>query len=268
VIVVDDDSKDGTAKVCDMMRCELPNLKYFNTGTNIGFGPARNLGIDVAVGNHVLFMDDDCIASKSWIEHLSAVLNRESIAGGTVISTVTNYFKLCHNIAQFYAFMPTQKSGYVKFLAGANMAFRRSVLKELNGFQASRKHATDWEIILRAQARGYRVFFVPDAIVTHDPNRTTLTSILKYSANHAAVTILLRNQYRSLLHTPFILRSPLLILAAAPLMALKVTVGIYLRNLNLAKIFWTVPVVYATKLAWCWGAARGLRKHYLVKEKI
>lgn len=269
VIVVDDNSNDETAEVCDTMRCELPNLKYVSTDTNVGSGPARNLGIEMATGNHILFMDDDCLAAENWVERLSSVLNQEPIVAGAVASPTSNYFKLCHNIAQFHAVMPGQNDGPIEFLAGANMAFRRSVLKELNGFQKNRKYAPDWEIVLRARMKGYCPFFVSDAVVTHDPDRTTLTSILKYSTEHASETILLRNKYRSLLRAPFFLRSPTFILAAAPLMAFKATADIYLHNLSLAKFFWTAPVVYAIKLAWCWGAAIGLRKkHYLAREKI
>lgn len=269
VIVVDDGSGDETAKVCNAMRCELPNLKYVSTDTNVGSALACNLGIDMATGNHILFMDDDCIAAENWVERLSVVLNQESIVAGAVASPTSNYFKLCHNIAQFHAFMPGQNDGPVEFLAGANMAFRHSVLKELNGFQKNRKYAPDWEIVLRARMKGYCPFFVSDAVVIHDPpDRTTLISILKYSAEHASETIILRNKYRFLLRTPFFLRSPTFILVAAPLMALKATAGIYLHNLALAKFFWTAPVLYAIKLAWCWGAAIGLRKHYLAREGI
>lgn len=268
VIVVDDGSRDDTAKICNMMRLQLPNLKYVCTGTNIGLARARNLGIEVSTGRHVLFMDDDCIAAENWIERLSVALDREPIAAGAVASTDSNYFKLCHNIAQFHAFMPGRKAGYSAFLAGGNMAFRRSVLEELNGFQTNMKYAEDLEIVLRARLKGYRALLVPDAVVTHDPERTTLAASLKYSAEHASQTILLRNQYRALLCTPFVLRSPAFILAAAPLIALKVVAGIYLHNFSLGKLFWTAPVVYAIKLAWCWGAARGLRKHRAAQGQI
>jgi GT2 family glycosyltransferase len=164
--------------------------------------------------------------------------------------------------------MSGRKAGPVEFIAGSNMGFRKSVLKELNGSQEGRRCAEDMELILRARLKGYRIYFVPDAVVTHDHDRTTLAKILKYSLEHASVTILLRNQYCSLLRTPFVLRSPALILMAAPVIALKVTAGIYMSNLHLAKYFWTAPMVFALKLAWCWGAACGLRRQYLTKENI
>lgn len=264
VIVVDDGSQDHTAKMCDAMTRELPNLKYISLGTNGGKANACNIGIEKASGNYVLFTDDDCIAADNWVERMSAALDQASIVAGAVASTVTSYLKLCHNISALHDFMPGQKARPMKFIAGANMGFRYSVFRELNGFQSLAGSVEDLEFILRAGSKGYSAYFVPDAIVTHDPDDMTLAGILKYSANQASRTILLRNQYHSLLRTPFVLRSPALLLAMAPIISFKVTAGVYLRNLALRKFFGTAPVVYALKLAWCWGAARGLRNSDLV----
>lgn len=268
VMVVDDGSIDSTIDVCKTMRRKLPNIKYVSSGANIGLGSLTNLGVRSAGGDCILLIDDDCIAKEDWVERLSISLSREQIVAGAIASPVSNYIKLCHNIAEFHPFMPGRKARAVESIAGANMGFRRSVFEELNGSQEGRRCADDMELILRARLKGYRIYFVPDAVVTHDHNRTTLADIFRYSSEHASVTILHRNKYCSLMHTPFVLRSPALILMAAPVIALKVTAGIYLSNLYLLKRFWTAPMVFALKLAWCWGAARGLRRHYLTKENI
>ena len=268
IIVVDDGSEDNTFNVCDDLCSELPNLKYISTGANNGVANARNIGFKAARGNYILFIDDDCIAAKNWVEQMVNALKREAIVTGVLVSTFTNYFKLCHNIAQFHNFMPGQKKGPNEFIIGANMGFKRSVLEELNGFNTYLSTSEDMEFILRARMKGYRIFFVPDAVITHDPERKTLSDIINYSVKHACNSILLRNKYRSLLRTPFVLCSPSSILTAAPLIALKVTVSIYLCNFSMLKFFWTAPVVFILKLAWCWGAASGLRKYNREKGKI
>jgi GT2 family glycosyltransferase len=208
----------------------------------------------------LLFTDDDCIPEQDWAERMCMALEQQSIVAGVVASPSSNYIKLCHNIAEFHRFMPGCKGGNVDFVAGANMGIARSLLEELGGFQEGRVLAGDMELVLRARVKGYRVHLASDAMVTHDPERTDLRTVLGYAAEHASTTILLRNEYRSLLRTPFVLRSSVLVLLAAPLIALKVTLGIYLANSRLARLFWTLPLVYALKLAWCWGAARGLRE--------
>jgi glycosyltransferase involved in cell wall biosynthesis len=266
VIVVDDGSQDDTAQVCDALRSELANLRYVTTGANIGLAAARNVGVAAAGGDYILFTDDDCIAQSDWVERMRARLGKEAIVAGAVGTPSRPYLKLCHNVAQFYGFMPCHEPGPKRFIAGANMGFRRSILDELPGFDQSLRYGEDIALILQAQGRGYRPCFAPDAIVTHDPERTHLRAILKYAADHASCSILLRDQYRALLGTPFVLRSATLLFAAAPVIALKVTAGIYLSSPALARLWLTAPVVYALKVAWCWGAARGLRNRGLTVE--
>ena len=259
VIVVDDGSRDDTAETCERMRKELPNMKYVSASQNIGLSGASNLGLRSARGDHILFTDDDCIAHNDWIENMSAALERESVVAGAVTSPISNYIKLCHNIAQFHPFMPGRETGPVTFAAGANMGFRRSVLEELGGF-CELDIALDTELVLRARSKGYRVHLAPQAVVSHDPDRTKLMTVLRHTSDHASITILLRNRYRSLLRTPFVLRSPILTLLTSPLIALRVTLDIYSGNPELARLIRTAPLVYALNLTWCWGAARGLRR--------
>jgi len=266
-IIVDDGTDDKIAELCNTMKDKLLNLKYISTGGNTGSAYARNKGIEIAKGNFILFTDDDCIPAENWVEKLSFYLAKEPVIAGAVMSPVSNYLKLCHNISQFHAYMPGQKEGKIEFIAGANMGFRVSVLKELKGFKKEQKLAVDTELILRARMKNYEPYFTSEAVVIHDPDRTTLRDIFTYSSTHSAYTILLRNQYRFLLMTPFILRSPFLILLMSPLIALKVTANIYLKN-HMRKFIWTSPVVYALKMAWCWGAFCGLMDRKAMEEKL
>jgi GT2 family glycosyltransferase len=266
IIVVDDGSVDETPEVCRQLRQDLPRIKYVSNGVNLGISCSRNKGIKSAEGEFILFTDDDCIANNDWVERMSAALEKKPVVAGAVESPESDYVGLCHNIAEFHPFMPGRKPGKVEFIAGANMGFRRSVLDELGGFDEKLKTAEDMELILRVRSKGYRLYLACDAVVTHKHNRATLGSVFGYSAKHASATILLRNAYRSLLGTPFVLRSSFFTIMAAPVIALKVTLGIYMHNPRLARLFWTAPLVYALKLAWCWGAACGLEAKKRAKE--
>ena len=257
VVVVNDGSTDETAQVCEAMGREMLNLQYAASEKNMGTPSAANLGIRSSSGDYIIFTDDDCIPRKDWVERMKEALDREPVVAGAVASPTSHFVKLCHNIAEFPAVMAGKKSGHVDFIAGANMGFRRSILEELDGFLTPLL-ALDMELILRARERGYRIYYAKDAIVTHDPNRISFRNIFRYSFMHAMVTIVLRNKYRELLRTPFVLRSPLLLLLASPLIAFVVTARIYLTNPAIRKHLFTVPVVFGLKVAWCWGAARGL----------
>jgi GT2 family glycosyltransferase len=257
IIVVDDGSTDDTPKVCRNMIERMPNMTYIPMKTNSGISAAGNRALEKASGEYILFTDDDCIPDPRWVEAMINVLQTAPIAAGTIITPTSPYFKLCHNIAQFYPFMPGQKSGTKDFIAGANMGFQSRVIRDIGKFDVD-TIIPDTEYILRARQKGYFITYAPDAVITHDPPRVTFGAVTRYSALHASFTILLRHKYRELLHTPFILNSPLLILLAAPVIALKTTVSIFLGNLKLLRYVHTIPIIYIIKLAWCWGAARGL----------
>lgn len=261
ILVVDDGSQDNTQRVLQEMSRQMPNLRHLSTSSNSGLAGAANLGVRSASADALLFIDDDCVATENWAKHMCAALDEAPIATGAIATPTDNYIKLCHNISQFHAFMPERAAGETDFVVGANMAFRRKTLESLGGFDETDRVAPDTAIAFRARLAGHRALFVPDAVVTHDPDRTDFPTIFRYSAAHASVTVLLRNRYAELLHTPFLLRSAFLIALMSPLLALRVTAGIYLGNRRLLQYPSTVPTVFALKLAWCWGAIRGLQQN-------
>ena len=55
VIVVDNDSNDGSKE----MLSKYDRIKYVQSGTNLGFGKANNLGYSKAVGRYVLLLNSD-----------------------------------------------------------------------------------------------------------------------------------------------------------------------------------------------------------------
>ncbi len=259
IVVVDDGSADGTARLCERLAGEVANLRYVSCGANRGLATARNVGMRAARGDLLLYTDDDCTAEEDWALRMSEALEREPLVAGAVGSAPGGYVQLCHNVGHFYGYMPCQPARPVVTMAGANMGFRRADLERLDGFGEGIRCAEDMELALRAREQGYRPVFCPQAVVLHDPGRNSLRGILHYAMKHAASTVHLRNEHRALLHTPWLLRSPVLLVLASPVVALVVTLRIYLSAGALARRAYTAPVVYALKVAWCVGAARGLR---------
>ena len=260
IIVVDDGSDDGTQDIVNGIVKEHPFVKLVSVEENSGPSRARNLGLVSSNGKYVLFTDDDCIAKPDWAEIMCETLAHHPIVAGSVESPKSMYVKFCHNIAHFHPFMPGRKSGPVDFLAGANMGYRRSVIEELGGFNDEMILAGDMELCLRARSKGYLPYLNQKAVVVHDPEYITLSRAIKSSFDHAARTVLLRNDYRSLLRTSLILKYPIGIRLASPLIALSVAGKIYFRNSRLLSAFWTAPLVYFLKLVWCFGAAKGLQQ--------
>jgi glycosyltransferase involved in cell wall biosynthesis len=259
ILVVDDQSADETPAICQRWQSRLRNMESITLERHGGLGSAGNRAMAAARGDCLLFTDDDCIPEPDWIRRMAESLDNSPIVAGAIVAPTGNYFQLCHNIAQFHPFlMPGPEIRPVEFVAGANLGVRREVMIEVGGFDAE-SPVPDMEWVLRARQRGFTVAFAARAGVTHDPPRTSCRSILEYAAAHAAHTIRLRQEFRDLLRTPLVLRFPTLLVLTAPLIALRTTAMIYAGNHRLWRHWRTVPVVFLTKLAWCRGAARGLR---------
>jgi cellulose synthase/poly-beta-1,6-N-acetylglucosamine synthase-like glycosyltransferase len=261
IIVVDDCSTDNTQKICNDLIKNSSIIRYIKTKQNSGLSNALNLGLAVSKGSYVLFTDDDCIPRLNWIENMCHALSNSYVVAGAILSTRNDFFTLCHNISEFYPFMPGRRSKKCNFIAGANMGFRRCILEKIGGFQKENEYASDMELLLRIRNSGYTLFFAEDAQITHVPQRTKYDEVFKYAARHASRTIILRNKYKALLKTPFILSSPFIMLMMTPLMACVITLKIYLSNFELLKLFWTSPVVFSLKFAWGLGAFSGLLKY-------
>jgi GT2 family glycosyltransferase len=263
VIIVNDGSDDTTQDVGDAWSKHILRMKYMANTHNKGGSFSANRGVQSSLGEHILFTDDDCIPDEDWIKQMSQNLEKYPIVAGSINSSRSHFFRLCHNISQFHPFMPGHNRKKIDFIAGANMGFRRTDLMKLGKFRGSM--AQDTDMILRAREKGYEIRFVKEAIVLHDPERDAFSDIFQYSKNHASATILLRLKYKKLLHTPSAFKSPIFLVLFSPFIAFIVTTLLYFRNRKLLSLFWTAPVVFVLKCAWCWGAARELRER---KDKI
>lgn len=69
IVLIDDGSLDGTAQICRMLEQEDERLHYIHQD-NKGVSAARNLGIGVANGDYILFVDADDYIKSNTLEKL------------------------------------------------------------------------------------------------------------------------------------------------------------------------------------------------------
>ncbi|MGY6522412.1 MAG: glycosyltransferase family 2 protein [Mongoliitalea sp.] len=68
-IVIDDGSTDSSSKICDEYAFKDKRFKVFHT-LNAGVSSARNLGIDLARGDWLCFIDSDDFVQPNYLENL------------------------------------------------------------------------------------------------------------------------------------------------------------------------------------------------------
>ena len=67
ILLIDDGSVDGTAKLCDTLCVRYPELRCIHQ-KNAGVSAARNRGIDEAAGDYIWFVDADDMVEQLNIE--------------------------------------------------------------------------------------------------------------------------------------------------------------------------------------------------------
>ena len=79
IILVDDGSTDNSAAICDRYAEDNKNIKAIHK-QNGGQSSARNLGVDSAEGEYVLFLDsDDFISDRTFLKELDRIGDKDVI---------------------------------------------------------------------------------------------------------------------------------------------------------------------------------------------
>ncbi len=209
VIVVDNASVDQhvkqivTAAGADYIREERPGLDR-----------ARNEGLRMATGDIVVFVDDDVVVHRNWLQGLVAAFDRPAIAvvTGLVLPAELTTEAQCH-FEEFWGFgrgyrrldfdtgrfqaahdtvFPVWEIG-----AGASMALRREACLEVGLFDerldvGEAGCSGDSELWYRLLAYGYTCRYEPAAVAFHFHRRTMTelsSQIYAYMRGHAAALL-------------------------------------------------------------------------------
>lgn len=79
VICIDDCSPDGSRAIVERLQQEYPTLKLLRTPENLRQGGARNMGLDVAQGKYIWFVDSDDYIKPSCIRILIEQAENEDL---------------------------------------------------------------------------------------------------------------------------------------------------------------------------------------------
>ncbi len=76
IILVNDGSTDASGSICAEYAARFPALVRVITTENGGLGRARDVGIDAAAGEYLLFLDSDDYLSPDALPEMMALLDR------------------------------------------------------------------------------------------------------------------------------------------------------------------------------------------------
>lgn len=163
VIVVDNASRDGTARVALGYADRLP-LRVVSC-SSLGANAARNVGVAAARSDSLAFCDGDDEVADGWVVAMQAALLRHDYVTGPLELDKLNPPWLAASRGRASATGVPSFGRAFGYARGCNMAVRRSVLDRVGGLDETTACLDDQELGLRMQVAGVQLAYVPDAVV-------------------------------------------------------------------------------------------------------
>ena len=166
ILVVDDGSTDATAEIARAHpRARLVPIEHG------GLSVARNVGIDVATGDVVAYLDSDAFPTPEWPYYLALAFDGRTVvgAGGPNVPPLDDP-PSAHAVARspggpVHVLTSDDRAEHVP---GCNMAFWRRTLLEVGGFDPVYTSAgDDVDVCWKVLDAGGDIGFHPAALVWH-----------------------------------------------------------------------------------------------------
>lgn len=188
VILVDNASTDGSV---EYVRNNFPLIRILALNKNYGFTEGNNRGAELACGDLIVFLNNDTVVDKNWLNELARVALSDSkigICGSKIMSmkdrNVTQYNgRHLHVLGGvipggFYTYKNELGKEFhaVGSVQGSSFLVRKDVFKSLGGFDRDYfLYSDEVDICYRAWISGYYVAYAPNSIVYHYGGGTAKT---------------------------------------------------------------------------------------------
>ena len=180
VVVVNGPSTDGTDELLDSLAGRIKR----GSCSNRNLSESRNIGIRLASGEIVAFIDDDAYPEPSWLNRLAEAFDWGEVAaaGGPVIGHTGFWYQVWHSRADRFGNIwtdfppcinPTELlacpgSLEYTYAIGTNSSFRREALVAVGGFDEEFEYYLDeTDLCCRLTDAGYVVAALDDGFVYH-----------------------------------------------------------------------------------------------------
>ena len=180
IIIVDNASSDRTPII---IKNKFKNIHYLRNKKNLGFVGGCNLGASHSHGKYIVFLNNDTIIKKNWLESLlNTFKNNQNIglvgsklvypdgrlqeAGGIVWKN-----KNAWNYGR-YKNPDDSEFNYLKdvdYCSGASIMLPKKIFDELNGFDElyAPAYYEDTDLAFRVRKAGFRTVYQPKSELIH-----------------------------------------------------------------------------------------------------
>jgi len=203
IIVIDNDSSDGSKGLLQDYSKRYKNLIYIQAGENLGFGRANNLGIEKSKGKYILLLNSDTKLEKNifpeMIKYMDShtkigvstcsLLNEDKTLQGTgggfpTLGRVFAWMFFIEDIPfiekLFIPFHPMHPMSFYKggsiyknkremdWITGAFMLIRRKVIEDVGMFDKDYfMYVEETEFCYRIKEAGWDIWYLPKWSIIH-----------------------------------------------------------------------------------------------------
>lgn len=185
IIIVDNNSEDGSFEALSKLIPEVKNLKVIKAKENLGFGKGCNLGASKAKGEFLLFLNSDTeIKDQGFIKMINFFSKNKNIGilggklknpnGTSQLSCGKFYslFNLFLVLLGFNKLLNLRESPNsikkVDWVSGACLMIRKEIFNKVNGFEKDFfMYIEDMELCFRVKKKGFLTYFYPNIMFFH-----------------------------------------------------------------------------------------------------
>jgi len=168
VVVADNGSRDATLDVVRKWADRLPDLRVVRADDRPGVSHARNVAASAARADLLAICDGDDVVEPGWLSAVVAASGRCDVVAGRLDEDSLNSPTVKTWRPSRPTDGPTVIRGFLPYAAGANCAVWKRVLEDVGGWNEDYVAAgNDVEFSWRAQLRGHRLGFAPEAVVRY-----------------------------------------------------------------------------------------------------
>jgi cellulose synthase/poly-beta-1,6-N-acetylglucosamine synthase-like glycosyltransferase len=252
----------GVAAAVARLQAQHPQIQHLPISFTRGdSSEKKNAGWRAARAEVIAFLDDDVIVQPDWPQRILEPFREVRVGLVSGPSLVPNTLPRMARLAGLT--LASKAAGYVAArytadrtdsfeakwsnLIGCNMAFRKSVLAALGGFDVAFWPGEEMLAAFRATQAGHVLIFVPRAALQHFP-RATFTGFLRQMYGYGATRIRLirsgvEREWTTLVPAAWV--ASLLLLGLA---ALVMPWALWLLGLNLALYLCAAIIITLAKL--------------------
>jgi GT2 family glycosyltransferase len=202
LIVVDNGSTDDSV---EFLKKNYPEVKVIQLGKNMGWSAANNEGIRMAKGDIIVCLSNDIEVDLNCLKEIVKFM--ESVPSIGIVQcnsismwdrkTLDSSMNYLDKFGYCYGYAPTTKPQEVFFAEGMAFAVKREIIKNVGLLDDYYfMEYDDMDFCWRARLAGYRIFFLPSAVVYHARGGTVgktyfqrIKNVEWYTRNHIVTLI-------------------------------------------------------------------------------